>query len=56
MLGALVGSSGLTTRDTLVSVMEKQLVGEKARFVPLNIQALDAGIEIARQHAKKSGK
>ena len=31
-------------------------VGEKARFVPLNIQALDAGIEIARQHAKKSGK
>jgi len=55
MLGALVGNSGLTTRDTLASVMDIKLAGKKAKFIPLNMQAIDAGMKIARQHAHSSG-
>lgn len=49
MLGALVGISDLVSKETLAAVMEAQLAGAKAKFIPLNVKAIEAGIALVKQ-------
>lgn len=43
MLGAILKKTGVVERETIVRVMEeKAFTGRKAKFLPLNLQALDA--------------
>jgi 2-oxoglutarate ferredoxin oxidoreductase subunit gamma len=41
MLGALVRSTGVTSRQAIISVMEKTFTGSKAKLMDLNIAAFD---------------
>jgi 2-oxoglutarate ferredoxin oxidoreductase subunit gamma len=40
MLGAIVRKTGIVQLDTIDKVMEKQFTGSKAKFLPLNREAL----------------
>ncbi|MDR2357129.1 MAG: 2-oxoacid:acceptor oxidoreductase family protein [Oscillospiraceae bacterium] len=41
MLGALVRSTGVVSRGSVVKVMEKTFTGSKARLIDLNVSAFD---------------
>ncbi|MDR2664692.1 MAG: 2-oxoacid:acceptor oxidoreductase family protein, partial [Oscillospiraceae bacterium] len=41
MLGALVRSSGVVSRESVIRVMEKTFTGSKAKLIDLNVSAFD---------------
>jgi 2-oxoglutarate ferredoxin oxidoreductase subunit gamma len=42
MLGALVRSSGVVSRESVIRVMEKTFTGSKAKLIDLNVSAFDS--------------
>ncbi len=48
MLGAVLSGTSVVSRESLYKVMEKVFVGAKAKLIPLNKLALEAGFEIGR--------
>jgi len=53
MLGAIIEGTSVVSRESLYKVMEKVFIGSKAKLIPLNKQALEAGIEIVRTSSIK---
>lgn len=45
MLGAIMKVTGFTTKSTMQEVFEESMTGDKARFIPKNLEALDAWSE-----------
>lgn len=48
MLGAILAGTSVVSRESLYKVMEKVFAGAKAKLIPLNKQALEAGFEIGK--------
>jgi Pyruvate/2-oxoacid:ferredoxin oxidoreductase gamma subunit len=41
MLGAIVRSTGVVSRGSIMKVMEKTFTGSKSKLIDLNMQAFD---------------
>ena len=42
MLGAVLKVTGISSKETMKKVFEEELTGSKAKFIPMNMEALDA--------------
>jgi 2-oxoglutarate ferredoxin oxidoreductase subunit gamma len=49
MAGALLDTKELASMDTMKDVIRENLTGRKARLVPLNLEALERGVQCARE-------
>ena len=49
MLGAYVGATGLLKVETIETMIAEMFTGKKAKLVPLNIEALHAGINLTKK-------
>lgn len=44
MLGAIINVTGVVNKATMEKVFQKVMTGDKAKLIPLNVQALDAWV------------
>jgi 2-oxoglutarate ferredoxin oxidoreductase subunit gamma len=51
MLGAYIGASDAVPQESIERAIENEFSGKKARFVPGNIAAFRAGLELGREAA-----
>ena len=51
MLGAYIGASDAVPVETIEKAVRDEFTGKKARFVPLNLAAFRAGVELGRTTA-----
>lgn len=45
MLGAYVAATGVLKKETIITMINEMFTGKKAKLVPLNLAALDRGME-----------
>ena len=48
MLGAYIGATGALKVETIVEMIHEMFTGKKAKLVPLNLEALQRGIDCAK--------
>ena len=49
MLGAYIGATGALKVETIQEMIHEMFTGKKAKLVPLNLEALQRGIQCARE-------
>ena len=48
MLGAYVAATGALKRETIEAMIAEMFTGKKAKLVPLNLEALQRGMECGK--------
>ena len=48
MLGAYIGATGALKRETVEKMLHEMFTGPKAKLIPLNLTALQKGMELVR--------
>ncbi len=53
MLGAYVGATDILPQETIEGTLAREFTGRKERFIPVNLAALRAGVELGREAARQ---